>query len=455
MPEGHWVALSHCWGQKENHPLKTTRSNLGQHLKCIHMSSLSKTFQDAVVATRALGLHYLWIDSLCIVQDDEDDWKKESQMMVTIYEQAVITLAASAARDSTEGLFIKRPYRKIQFPSIQLPFIVRDDDSHRRKTLGNYSMSLDWRQEPFMVHMDPLFSPIYQRGWCTQELILSRRIVHFLEEGMVWVCKRKAVDETGQALIAGNRLSEGDWATEWGRIVVDHSQRKFTYERDRLISLDGLARGISKASNTACKIEEYFYGTFLIDTPEYILWASYRINDRETDCPWSWASCTSPVWLRFRDFDTNRPDDGLSRYCKIGGIDKATGVLTISAWRVDITQWDLSPMKRVSMEDLNGKKGRLAYRQPLIQGYAVNSTDGHVTGWIEFDDDRDALIKSKPIFYLHLAETTYWTDPMTQYWGLLLETHPTREGAIKRVGMASLFEIGDLQFPERQNTAIA
>jgi hypothetical protein len=127
--EGDWVALSHFWGKKENHPLKTTRQTLAQHLKSIPMSSLPKTFQDAVVATRALGFHFLWIDSLCIVQDDENDWRRESQMMGTVYERAVITLAASAAPDSTHGLFVQRPYARIKFPSVQLPFIVQKADT--------------------------------------------------------------------------------------------------------------------------------------------------------------------------------------------------------------------------------------------------------------------------------------------------------------------------------------
>jgi hypothetical protein len=229
--KAHWVALSHCWGDKKNHPPKTTRANLCQHLNSIPILSLPKTFQDAVVTTRALGFRYLWIDSLCIVQDDEDDWHHESRMMTTIYEHATLTLAASDAIDSTRGLFLERPYAKIGFPSIHMPFITRDKTSGRRMTLGNYSISLDWRQEPFMKHMDPMFSPIYLRGWCTQELILSRRVVHFLNEGMVWVCKEKAVDETGQRLVAGQRHTESDWATEWGRIIVEHSVREFTFEK--------------------------------------------------------------------------------------------------------------------------------------------------------------------------------------------------------------------------------
>jgi hypothetical protein len=455
-PDGHWVALSHCWGKKENHPLKTTQANLTRHLNDIALSSLPKTFQDAVTATRVLGFRYLWIDSLCIVQDNKDDWKRQSQMMATIYQNAVITLAASAASDSTQGLFFPRPYAGIQFPSIQIPFIVREKNSGRRKTLGNYSISLDWRQEPFMEHLDPMFSSIYMRGWCTQELILSRRIIHFLNEGMVWVCKRKAMDETGQQLVGGERHSKNDWATEWGTIISEHSMRRFTFEKDRLISLDGLAREISKAANNSCTMKEYFYGNWMIDLPEFILWASYRMDDRKTECPsWSWASCASAVWLRFRDFDNNRPDDGLVPDCEIHDVDKATGVLAISAIRLDITQWDLSPMDRVSIHDLNGKSKRLAYRQPLIQGYRVSSTDLQLSGWIEFDDDRSALMTAAPVFYLHLAEAMYWHEPKAQYWGLLLENHPERDGAFRRVGMGSLWNCELLKTSKRQVTAIA
>ncbi|KAE9373876.1 HET-domain-containing protein, partial [Stipitochalara longipes BDJ] len=303
-PDGQWVSLSHCWGKKENHPLKTTRQNLAQHLKTIPMSSLPKTFQDAVVATRVLGIQFLWIDSLCIVQDDEDDWRRESQTMGMVYERAVITLAASAAPDSTHGLFVERPYAKIKFPSIQLPFLVGKPGTAHQEILGNYSIGLDWRQEPFMTHMDPMLTPLAQRGWCTQELILSRRIVHFLKEGMVWACKRTAEDETGQQII-GRGLTEGDWATEWDRIIFEHSFREFTFEKDRLVSLDGLAREVAKASNNSHKSGTYFFGTWLIYIPESILWASYRMGKKSTFCPsWSWASCSGAVWLRFKNFDS-------------------------------------------------------------------------------------------------------------------------------------------------------
>ncbi|KAF2736245.1 hypothetical protein EJ04DRAFT_401902, partial [Polyplosphaeria fusca] len=104
-PKGHWVALSHCWGSSEHHPPKTTKTNLNEHKEGIAFSKFPKTFLEAIILTRALGFRYLWADSLCIVQDDVEDWLLESKNMGLVYQHAVITLAASGAENSSEGLF--------------------------------------------------------------------------------------------------------------------------------------------------------------------------------------------------------------------------------------------------------------------------------------------------------------------------------------------------------------
>src|ERR1700712_1781191 len=102
-------------------------------------------------------------------------------------------------------------------------------------------------------------------------------------------------------------LYERDWTIEWGRIIVEHSTRAFTFESDRLHSLHSLAIELCKDVNNSYTPETYFFGIWLVDIPEYILWASYRLGEKKsTHCPsWSWASCSGPVWLRFRDFDSN------------------------------------------------------------------------------------------------------------------------------------------------------
>ncbi|KAH6707574.1 heterokaryon incompatibility protein-domain-containing protein [Leptodontidium sp. MPI-SDFR-AT-0119] len=97
-----YAALSHCWGKKPL--LRTTTSTLASRMECMELSTLPRTFQDAILIARNLRLRYLWIDSLCIVQDDTQDWMTESAKMMDYYLKAHITISALRASDSQEGI---------------------------------------------------------------------------------------------------------------------------------------------------------------------------------------------------------------------------------------------------------------------------------------------------------------------------------------------------------------
>jgi hypothetical protein len=86
---GSYVTLSHCWGPLDKRPLCTTRANVSQHMVEIPWQCLPQTFQDSISICVDLSIQYLWIDSLCIVQDDEMEWRQESAVMGSIYEQAL------------------------------------------------------------------------------------------------------------------------------------------------------------------------------------------------------------------------------------------------------------------------------------------------------------------------------------------------------------------------------
>ncbi len=101
-----YLALSHQWGGPEFPLPRTLESNLEDHTKHgIPYDNLPKTFRDAIDVTIALGYGYLWIDSLCIVQDSSEDWKKEARRMAIIYDNAILTIAAMDAENSSQGLF--------------------------------------------------------------------------------------------------------------------------------------------------------------------------------------------------------------------------------------------------------------------------------------------------------------------------------------------------------------
>ncbi len=100
---GSWICLSSCWGNAA--PFKTTRSNLQGRCLKIPFGDLPLLVQDAVNITRRPGYRYLWIDSLCIIQDSREDWLAESVNMGNIFKNSAMTLAAEASSDSSVGLF--------------------------------------------------------------------------------------------------------------------------------------------------------------------------------------------------------------------------------------------------------------------------------------------------------------------------------------------------------------
>jgi Heterokaryon incompatibility protein (HET) len=127
------------------------------------LPALPKTIRDAVEVTRELGVPYLWVDSLCILQDDESDWIHESNHMGLIFENAVCTIAATWAGHAGEGL-----YR---------PDFSATDEAPQESDSRNF-------------HEDVTLSKWNRRGWVVQERILSRRIIHFAYNQLYWECQQ-------------------------------------------------------------------------------------------------------------------------------------------------------------------------------------------------------------------------------------------------------------------------
>jgi hypothetical protein len=169
---GGYAALSHRWGSPQQHPrFCTYKSNTEEFKNYIDIMRLPKTFQDAVHVTRGLGLQRLWIDSLCIVQDDAEDWEAESKLMERVFSSAYCTIAASCATGSSDGFLKPRRERRcviMQGPREDKAFCVCEtiDDFHRDVDQGELN----------------------QRGWVLQERALSRRTIYFTETQLYWEC---------------------------------------------------------------------------------------------------------------------------------------------------------------------------------------------------------------------------------------------------------------------------
>lgn len=102
------MTLSHCWGETQF--IQLGQSNQDAFRQGIPWSSFPQTFKDAIRIARFLGSEYLWIDSLCILQDCAENWLAESATMGDIYTKSTCNIAASGASNCHEGCFYPRDY---------------------------------------------------------------------------------------------------------------------------------------------------------------------------------------------------------------------------------------------------------------------------------------------------------------------------------------------------------
>ncbi|PVH84958.1 HET-domain-containing protein, partial [Cadophora sp. DSE1049] len=148
------------------------------------IEDLPLTFRDAVKITRQLGFRYLWIDSLCIIQDSSEDWQAESTAMGRIYKEASFTIAAEAATDSKAGIFESSKKYRSDFDTIEVPYFRMDGT-----TTGNMSVQrlLDSPAEAR--------GPLSQRAWTLQEDLLSPRTLRFAAQQTWWRCREMQCNE--------------------------------------------------------------------------------------------------------------------------------------------------------------------------------------------------------------------------------------------------------------------
>jgi len=237
---GPYITLSHCWGSKEQHPLKTTQENYGRHINGINYSELPKSFQDAVLVTGSLGVEYLWIDSLCIIQDSTEDWQWECSRMSGVYSNSLLTIAAADAANSIAGFlsdYSPPPYPPVEFPAFVVEYPIP----------GQEAIGFSWE------------TTLSGRAWAMQERLLSPRVLSFRRDRLVWECNHYTCSDDQHYPIAVNRMEFGEpekrlmgnldgleFLEYWYDVIMTYSQCKLTQASDKLPALSGLANKASE-----------------------------------------------------------------------------------------------------------------------------------------------------------------------------------------------------------------
>jgi hypothetical protein len=179
-----YAALTHRWGDPGVHGnFCLSGGNLESWQNRLDLRTLPQTFQDAIKVARGLEIHYLWIDTLCIVQDDETDLQAQISKMEDVFKSAYVTLSATCATSTTDG-FLKRACKKRQYRQIHI--------NHEPNHSGQFYLC-----DPIdNFKRDVEQSALSKRGWIFQERALSRRIIHFTATQVYWECGRGIRCET-------------------------------------------------------------------------------------------------------------------------------------------------------------------------------------------------------------------------------------------------------------------
>lgn len=313
LPSGdvQYLTLSHCWGIIAM-PVVTTEGNVKEHLKRIPFQELTKTFQDAIVITRRIGLRYLWIDSLCILQGNDDDWLNEAAFMGEIYAGGFLNIVACDAPDGETGCFFDRSIEK---PHGFKVMAHADRDSDRR-TL--------WNCMPHQLAKQALLhSETSKRAWCYQETFMAPRSVYFSKSQLFWECRDfracesfpqgfnilKAPLRRTPTTIWKNLLNQ-NICYIWFNLIVDYSLCNVTYGKDRLIALKGIAKafcGAFRLDKAVKSLEgqrqrhHYVAGLWRQKMEHQLLWFvdSHRKprNPSLRSPSWSWASVDGLIYL--------------------------------------------------------------------------------------------------------------------------------------------------------------
>ena len=308
-----YACLSYCWGNSWQKQVVTILNNVHQNSNRIIFENLPQTIKDAITVTRRLNLRYIWIDCLCIVQDDEVEREQELEKMGDIFANAYVTISAATARSCDDGFLHERQLQSRAYsPPIKIP--CYSPTGFRDHVMLFQRGSATTRE------------PIHLRAWTLQEDLLSPRLLFYGDFEVVWACAtcvktisgiQAEICDTGETELARLRrlFSEGSTSTQmngaslgnadtmalWEDLIREYSRRKLSRSDDKLPALSGLAMKFQRLTDG-----EYLAGLWSCWLPTHLLWkitgpsgtgVDQHVNGTWRAPTWSWLSMDSSVEL--------------------------------------------------------------------------------------------------------------------------------------------------------------
>ncbi|KAK6451732.1 hypothetical protein FP744_10007983 [Trichoderma asperellum] len=326
--QANYIALSHCWGGRIETILTTKTYH--DYQKELPISDIAHNFKDAFRIAKGLGIRYVWIDSLCIIQDSREDWEAESIKMGAIYRNATLTISALVAAKSTVGILKNNENRFSKAPKTAQ---LRIYDAK----LKAEEIEVEWksREEENLRNL-MLQSALMSRGWTLQEYVLSPRNLLYGRRQIYWRCPSRVASADNTPM--GNQFPDKQFQNaaqviysdilakppqmkadvkailaDYYELVETYSARQLTYGSDKFAAFAGIAQMIHPAIGG-----QYLAGNWTADFKHGLLWYAEMSSCRHVEShgapSWSWmVTDASILFSTIRIFETTPYDAKLTR----------------------------------------------------------------------------------------------------------------------------------------------
>jgi Heterokaryon incompatibility protein (HET) len=479
-----YLALSHCWGLNMPSTATTTSFTIDERLKAIPLAGLSRTFADFISIARRTHIRYVWIDSLCIIQDSKEDWEKEAAQMASVYSNAHCTVAASSSADGNGGCHLdpdSAPYGPVTLSIHQI------DTETGQKTLQRVRVfSLSNTATITVLQQDPLNS----RGWTFQERELSNRVLHFSKDSIRWECRSlkaslefpwqdtnafnghlrifdvgKIGPQPIQQRLNQDRPPKENYQETWFEAVYQYTGRALTKQSDVLPAFSGIARSVQ--SHTG---DRYLAGLWSSSLIHDLCWNSAwhpsgnspifdpnnpkpinHVRSSEYIAPsWSWAAIKGQVRYETWIFNALDPESSLNATRFMPRILEAT---TVPAGPDEYSQLRGGAIRLVGKMKPALTRGEGFRRQDREGVYDFHAGQMREVGMIKYDVPTDAPVgEMKPIFCLCMLPRA---DRYGDSVGLALVLTGGRVFEFRRVGLVSAIQLSWYEIaPECQITIV-
>lgn len=320
-----YVTLSHCWGKVVI--FKLLQNNLQDLSQAIPISQLPKVFQDAMYVSFELGIRYLWIDSLCIIQDSKEDWAHQSKLMGEVYANGELNIAATGYEDGLSGLFSERKAFPRKYIVLCLDCVLVDEENEKESAFEGHYFRVD---EDELLHQVN-FGPLNDRAWVAQERTLSRAIIHYTQEQMWWECNETIASEaftkgfstdlqiwastegSGQERIRSlsKQSDRNDIYSFWRTFISTYARMAMTFHEDRFAAVAGIARLLGELIDDNF-VAGFWEGDLLPSLLlERMVYTSRNVLPIQIGPSWSWMSFCAGTVLTCYDGSRLEPLNGV------------------------------------------------------------------------------------------------------------------------------------------------